>query len=67
MELFCLLLSYFGWVILSVLTLGILYLWVAPRMYTAIYHFYRIITKQNDTKLEEYDLLSEIDSGDEEF
>lgn len=39
-EYFCLMLSYLGWLILCVLTLGILTLWVAPRINQASYLFY---------------------------
>lgn len=40
MEYFSLVLSYLGWLILCVLTLGILTLWVTPRMNQATYLFY---------------------------
>ena len=39
-KLFCLDLSYIGWLLLCVLTLGILGFWVTPRMQTARYAFY---------------------------
>jgi uncharacterized membrane protein len=39
-KLFKLLLSYFGWILLCGLTLGILSLWVIPRIDQAIYLFY---------------------------
>ncbi len=39
-RLFCLDLSFIGWIILSVFTLGILMLWIAPYMETAHVHFY---------------------------
>lgn len=39
-KLFCLALSYFGWALLSALTLGILFLWVGPRIEQAFYSFY---------------------------
>ena len=39
-KLFCLQLSYIGWILLSVLTCGILYLWVEPRMHAAEAAFY---------------------------
>lgn len=39
-DLFVLLLSYIGWLLLSLLTFGILMLWVGPKMQTAKYHFY---------------------------
>lgn len=40
-RLFCLGLSYIGWAILSILTAGILYLWVLPSMRTAMAFFYQ--------------------------
>lgn len=39
-ELFCLHFSYIGWLFLSLFTLGILLLWVAPRIEQATYLFY---------------------------
>lgn len=42
-ELFCLELSFIGWCLLSVLTLGIGMLWVAPYMNVAVAVFYRDI------------------------
>lgn len=39
-DYFCLMLSYTGWIILSVLTFGILFIWVLPRMEQAKYLFY---------------------------
>lgn len=39
-ELFCLYCSYIGWLLLSCLTLGILLLWVIPKMQLAVYIFY---------------------------
>lgn len=40
MDLFLLSLSFIGWILLSILTLGIGLLWVIPYMYTSIAHFY---------------------------
>ncbi len=40
MQLFLLYLSFIGWVLLSILTLGIGFLWLAPYMETAFVHFY---------------------------
>lgn len=40
-DLFWLGLTYIGWMLLCVLTLGILYLWVGPRMQQAFYLFYK--------------------------
>lgn len=39
-KLFLLDLSYIGWILLGCLTLGILLLWVEPKIYTAHVHFY---------------------------
>jgi uncharacterized membrane protein len=39
-EYFCLMLSYIGWILLSGLTLGILFIWVLPKMNQASYLFY---------------------------
>jgi len=39
-ALFCLYFSYIGWIILSILTFGILFLWVKPKMDMAHYEFY---------------------------
>ena len=40
MELFWLYLNFIGWIILSIVTLGIALLWVYPYLYTAFAHFY---------------------------
>lgn len=39
-ELFVLYLSFIGWILLSILTLGIGFLWLAPYMDTTIAHYY---------------------------
>lgn len=39
-QLFCLRFSFIGWILLSILTLGILFLWVIPYMRTAEAEFY---------------------------
>ena len=39
-EFFCLLFSYVGWLFLSILTFGVLLLWVTPRIQQATYLFY---------------------------
>lgn len=52
-ELFCLHLSYIGWLILSIFTLGILLLWITPKMETAQYMFYRHITGKDLEQIEE--------------
>jgi uncharacterized membrane protein len=40
-RLFCLDLSYIGWIFLCILTFGILYLWITPKMELARYLFYK--------------------------
>jgi len=45
-ELFCLELSYIGWILLSFFTCGILLFWIQPKMEMAIYLFYLNITGQ---------------------
>lgn len=40
MELFWLYLNFIGWIILSIVTLGIALLWVCPYLHTALAHFY---------------------------
>lgn len=47
-ELFCLDFSFFGWIILSTLTLGIGYLFVAPYMNAAHAAFYRNLCPKED-------------------
>ena len=65
MRLFCLQMSYLGWIILSIFTFGILLLWVAPKMQVATYAFYYEVSgkKQRDEdrlrQLEEEKLLAE--------
>ncbi|HDR7795533.1 TPA: DUF975 family protein [Bacillus luti] len=45
LDLFLLWLSFMGWAILAILTLGIGFLWVSPYMSTTTAHFYRHIAK----------------------
>lgn len=47
MDLFILHLSFLGWMLLGLLTLGILYIWVIPYYYTAIANFYNSIKEKN--------------------
>ena len=42
-KLFCVLFSYIGWILLSELTCGILFIWVLPRMYACEAAFYESI------------------------
>ena len=57
-KLFCLELSYIGWILLSILTFGILLIWVEPRMMAAKAAFYEDIKREvpgtaNDSDAEE--------------
>ena len=45
-DLFCLHFSYFGWILLSILTCGILFLWVTPKIQQAEYLFYKAVSNQ---------------------
>lgn len=47
-KLFCLQLSFIGWAILGVFTLGIGYLWLVPYIQFAIVAFYKFVTGDND-------------------
>lgn len=47
-ELFCLQFSFIGWILLSILTLGILSLWVSPYQATATAAFYENLKKANE-------------------
>jgi len=49
-KLFCLEISYIGWILLVVLTLGILGLWVMPKINQAKYNFYLNLVKQEQPK-----------------
>ena len=61
-ELFCLVFSYIGWMLLSALTLGILLLWVAPKMQQAQYLFYLHVSGKGleDEKLKEASIEVEV-------
>lgn len=58
-EMFLLDLSFIGWILLSILTLGIGYLWLAPYMQTAAAHFYEdlkaetIVDTDSEVEVEE--------------
>ena len=43
MEYFCLWLSFIGWIILGILTLGIGFMWIYPYICTADAHFYEYV------------------------
>lgn len=47
-KLFCLDLSYIGWILLCILTLGILSFWVSPKIQQAHYLFYLNISGKNN-------------------
>lgn len=47
-RLFCLELSFIGWIFLSILTCGILLIWVIPYMQTAVAAFYDDLIQHND-------------------
>ena len=51
MEYFCLMLSFIGWILLSVLTLGIGLLWVSPYMDTAMAHFYEYVKEDYERRI----------------
>lgn len=46
-DYFCLMFSYIGWILLSILTCGILMLWVTPKMMAASLYFYRELLSSN--------------------
>lgn len=50
MEYFIFGLSFLGWIILGVFTLGILYIWLIPYMYLAQANFYNKIKEINEQK-----------------
>ena len=52
MEYFCLMLSFIGWILLSILTLGIGLLWVTPYMSTAMAHFYEYVKEDYERRIE---------------
>ncbi len=49
-DLFWLYLSFIGWMLLGLLTLGIGYLWLTPYMQTAIASFYREVKEEYEVK-----------------
>lgn len=50
LKLFCLQLSFLGWVLLSILTFGIALFWVMPYIYTAQAAFYEDLKKQYESE-----------------
>ena len=51
MEYFCLMLSFIGWMLLGILTLGIGLLWVTPYMTTAMAHFYEYVKEDYERRI----------------
>lgn len=52
MEYFCLILSFIGWLLLGILTLGIGLLWVNPYIATATAHFYEYVKEDYECRIE---------------
>lgn len=52
MEYFCLILSFIGWLLLGILTLGIGLLWVNPYIATATAHFYEYVKENYERRIE---------------
>lgn len=50
-EFFCLTLSFLGWLILGIFTLGILYFWLIPYMNATYANFYEKIKNGNDIEV----------------
>ena len=53
MELYLLDLSFIGWILLSILTCGILFIYVVPYMQAARAEFYRTLKGENEPKADE--------------
>lgn len=62
-RLFCLEFSYIGWILLCILTFGILFLWVNPKMEAAKYHFYLDLKGEDSKKVE---VVEEAPAADQE-
>ena len=50
-DYFCLILSFIGWILLGILTLGIGLLWVSPYIATASAHFYEDVKEDYERRL----------------
>ena len=50
MEYFCLSLSFIGWIILGILTLGIGFMWICPYIITADAHFYEYVKEDYESR-----------------
>ena len=59
-ELFCLNFSFIGWFLLSILTFGILLLWVIPYMGLANAEFYKELKKESETNNNSEDVQVEV-------
>lgn len=59
-KLFCLDFSYIGWHLLSVFTLGILTLWITPRVETARYLFFKDVYEENNYKINAEKVVEEV-------
>lgn len=51
MEYFCLSLSFIGWIILGILTLGIGFMWIYPYICTADAHFYEYVKEDYESRV----------------
>lgn len=49
-ELFCLWLTFIGWVLLGIITFGIAYLWVLPYMNATFANYYEAVKAEYETK-----------------
>lgn len=49
-DLFWLMLSFLGWIILAILTLGIGFMWLIPYMYTSVAGFYQDVKSEYESK-----------------
>ena len=64
-QLFCLELSFIGWLLLGIITLYIGFLWVIPYMQTAVAAFYEDVRKEYYGLSQENEVVDEIDDADE--
>ena len=51
MQYFLLLLSFIGWILLSILTFGILFLWVNPYQYATFANYYEYVKEEYEKRL----------------
>ena len=58
-KLFCLLLRFIGWIIVSILTLGIGFLWVSPYAMVSTAKFYDDIVQEEASIIEEAEITNE--------